>query len=142
MLTGRFEDAGERTPEQLRADYEAAIAAAIDGVDPATAAERAGVDAATVEALLDGDSPELELTDAAALLAMGEEYPDADTVVAEARDVLLLGMTTAVMDVDALSSAIGGEIAPKLIQQKVEGRHPITLAEYATLHHAIEAHKR
>jgi hypothetical protein len=142
MLTGRFEDAGELTPDQLRADYEAAIADAIDGADTGTAAERAGVDAATVEAVLDGEAHDVELTDAAELLALGGEYPDADTVVAEARDVLLLGMTTAVMDVDALSSAIGGEIAPKLIQQKVEGRHPITLAEYATLHHAIEAHKR
>jgi hypothetical protein len=46
-------------------------------------------------------------------------------------------MTTAVLDVDGLASAIDGAIEPKEIQQKVEGRQPISLREYALLHQEL-----
>ncbi|MFB6077068.1 MAG: DUF5791 family protein, partial [Candidatus Nanohaloarchaea archaeon] len=60
-------------------------------------------------------------------------------IEAEARDILLMGMTAAVVDVDRLASAIDGEMEPKEIQQKVEGRQDMTVAEYARLHHELEA---
>jgi len=141
MLTGYFEDAGTRTPGELRTAYEQLVIDAIDGIDPVTAAAEAGVDAETVEALLAGEGPDLEVESAAALLALSAEYPDAHAIAAEARDVLLMGMTTAVLDVDRLASELEGDMEPKLIQQKIEGRHPMTLTEYARLHHAIEASK-
>jgi plasmid stability protein len=139
MLTGRFEDAGTRSPEELRADYYDALGDALAAVGVDTAAAETDVDEAALSALANGEQPELTLTEAAAILALTEEHPHPDTVESEARDILLLGMTTAVMDVDALAAKLGGDLEPKLIQQKVEGRQSMTLTEYARLHHAIEA---
>jgi hypothetical protein len=48
---------------------------------------------------------------------------------------------TAVLDVDAVSSGIEGVLEPKEIQQKVEGRFPMNLDEYALLHSFIEDRK-
>lgn len=139
MLTGRFEDAGTRSVEELRVAYYDLLADALAAVGVDTAAAETDVAEATLSALADGDRPELTLTEAAAILALAEEYPHPDTVESEARDILLMGMTTAVMDVDALAAELGGDLEPKLLQQKIEGRQPITLAEYARLHRAIEA---
>ena len=141
MLRGEFADAGERSPEELRAAYEAVLRETIERVGVDAAVEESGVDRATVEALADGDSPEISLEDAAAILALDDERPPPDAVAADARDILLLGMTTAVLDVETLSSGVDGAMEPKEIQQKIEGRHPMTVAEYATLHQFIEERK-
>lgn len=127
------------TPTELLAAYEDELRATIDRVGADEVSEREGVDSDTVAALQDGDSPRIELTEAAAILATDADRPPADAIGAEARDILLLGMTTAVLDVDGLASAIDGAIEPKEIQQKVEGRHPMSLREYALLHQELAA---
>lgn len=141
MLTGRFEDAGERSPEELAAAYVSLLAEVLEEVGTETAAAETELDESTLAAL-EETGGDLTLEEAAAVLALSEEYPDAQAITAEARDILLMGMTTAVLDVDALASKLGGELEPKLIQQKVEGRYPMTLTEYAQLHYAIEHNKR
>ncbi len=141
MIRGEFEDAGERTPDDLRAEYEERLAESVDRVGVDAAVEESGVDRETVEALAAGDSPEMSLEDAAAILALDDDRPSADAVAAEARDILLMGMTTAVLDVETLSSGVDGAMEPKEIQQKIEGRHPMTLGEYATLHQFIAERK-
>jgi hypothetical protein len=139
MLTGRFPDAGEQPPEQLLEDYQDVLHTVLDEHGIETVAAESGLDESVLDGLADGDASELTLEDAAAVLAVAEAYPDADTVVTEARDILLLGMTTAVMDVDSVAAELGGDLDPKEIQQKVEGRHPITLGEYARIHHLLES---
>lgn len=139
MLRGAFPDAGSMTPTELLDAYEDELRTTIEDVGAETVAAQEEVDEETVEALAAGESPRIELTEAAAILAADDERPPADAIEAEARDILLLGMTTAVVDVDALSSAIDGAIEPKEIQQKVEGRHPMSLREYALLHHELES---
>jgi hypothetical protein len=47
-----------------------------------------------------------------------------------------------VLDVEALASGVDDALDPKEIQQKIEGRYPITLDEYALLHAYIENRKR
>lgn len=142
MLRGRFESAGERTPDELRAAYEEALRETIDRVGQETVIAESGVDEAIVTALADGDAPAVTLEDATAILATDEGLPDADAIEAEARDILLMGMSVAVLDVEAIAAGINDELEPKEIQQKVEGRYPMTLAEYATLHRYIESEKR
>jgi len=139
MLRGAFPDAESMTPTELLTAYEDELRATIESVGADAVASRTDVDAAAIEALLDGDSPRIELTDAAAILALAEDRPPADAIAAEARDILLLGMTTAVVDVDGLASAVDGMLEPKEIQQKVEGRQPISLREYALLHQELAA---
>jgi hypothetical protein len=77
-----------------------------------------------------------------AILATEPDSPDAGTLLAEARDLLLMGMSSAVLDVEAVAAGIDDAMEPKEIQQKVEGRHPMTLDEFARLHAYIEGARR
>jgi hypothetical protein len=141
MLRDEFESPGERDPDDLQAAYESVLVETIESVGIETVAAESGVDIETLEALVAGEPPDVPPEDAAAILATDPERPDADFLVADARDILLMGMSSAVLDVEALASGIGGQIEPKEIQQKVEGRFPMTLAEYALLHQYIEEKK-
>jgi hypothetical protein len=141
MLRGQFESAGETTPQRLREAYDELLAATVRQVGAPTVATESGVDEETLVALVDGESPDLSLEEAASILAADPDRPDAETLLAEARDVLLMGMSTAVLDVEAVASGIDDALEPKEIQQKAEGRHPMLLDEYALLHSFIESRK-
>lgn len=140
MLRGEIDARDAADPEELLAAYEAVLAETVDRLGVGTVADRSGVDVETLEAVAAGRSPDLDLETAAAILAADGDRPDAETVAAQARDVLLLGMTTAVVDVDSLASELDGAFDPKELQQKVEGRRSMTLAEYATIHHHLAEH--
>ncbi|MFB6297047.1 MAG: DUF5791 family protein [Salinirussus sp.] len=134
MIRGEFPAAGEQDPDTLRAAYDDLLATTISSVGREAVAADTEIDDGRLGAIIEGESPELSLTEAATILATDPDRPDADTVAAEARDVLLMGMTTAVLDVEALASGIEDALEPKEIQAKVEGRHPMSLDEYALLH--------
>lgn len=132
-----IERAGELTADELRARYDDRLCAAIDERGIETVETETGIENTT--ALADGDSPELTLEDAAAILATSESEPDADAIVAEMRDHLLIGMSSAVLDVEAVESGIDGAFDAREIQQKIEGRIPLTLDELAMIHGYIES---
>jgi len=142
MLRGTFPDAGEQSPEALLSAYGSVLAETVETVGTDAVADATGLDRETVAAVGDGDVESLSLEDAVAVLATDPDRPDADTLQADAQDVLLMGMTTAVMDVESLASGIDSQLEPKEIQQKIEGRYPMTLREYALLHSYIESQKR
>lgn len=141
MLRGTFEDAGEQSADQLLAAYEDRLAETIDTVGPTAVTAQTDLDRETVDAVLDGNGAALTLEEAAEILATDEELPDAESIVAEARDILLMGMSMAVLDVEAIASGIDDAMEPKEIQQKAEGRFPMSLDEYALLHSYIESQK-
>lgn len=132
------EDPGSLSPDALHGRYLAALRDVVGTVGVDAAVDRTAIDGATAEALADGDSPALDLETAAGVLALRDDAPSADAIAAEARDELLMGMSVAVLDVEALASGIDGALEPKEIQQKIEGRFPMTLAEYALLQQYIE----
>jgi len=140
MLRGTFE-AAEATPSALRSAYDDRLRETVTSVGLDTVAAETDIDRETLETLSAGDSPDLTLAEGAAILAMDETLPDRDAIAAEAREILLLGMSTAVLDVEAIASGIEDRLDPKEIQQKVEGRYPITLDEYALLHSYIAGEK-
>lgn len=142
MLRGSFENAGELESDELRAAYERRLAAAVESVGLPAAAERTGIDEERLSALLAGESPELTLEEAATVLALDDDLPDAGSIAAEARDLLLMGMSVAVLDVEAVAAGIDDAMEPKEIQQKAEGRFPMTLGEYALVHSYVESRKR
>lgn len=135
------DDPGEHTPEELYELYEAELLAAIESHGIEAVADESGVDESTLRALQDGETPELTLEEGAAVLAVLADAPDAETIAVLARDELLMGMTTAVLDVEAVESGVGGELEAREIQSKVEGRFPMTLQEFALLHQYIESKK-
>lgn len=142
MLRGTFEEAGELSPEELRDAYDDRLVETITAVGQERVVEQVDVDGAVLSALVNGESPELTLETAAEILALDEELPGADSIVAEARDILLMGMSMAVLDVEAVASGIDDAMEPREIQQKAEGRLVMTLDEYALLHSYIERRKR
>jgi hypothetical protein len=133
------EDPGSRPPADLRQRYEMALRDVIEhqGVD--AVADESDVDAATLTALADGETPELSLEEAASILAVQPDTPDGEAIAATSRDALLMGMTTAVLDVEAIESGLEGELEAREIQAKVEGRYPMTVAEFALLQQHIES---
>jgi hypothetical protein len=141
MLRDEFEAPGQRDPADLLAAYERVLADTVETVGVDEVATETGVDEETLRALVDGESPEVTLEEAAAILASDPDRPDADFIEADARDVLMMGMSIAVLDVDALESGIDGQLEAKEIQQKMEGRFPMTIDEYAVLHQYIEEKK-
>lgn len=138
MLHDVVENAGSQPPEELRAAYEAELAAVVEerGVEPV--ATESGVDEERLEALVDGESPEFTVEEAAAVLAARGDV-DADVVVAELRDHLLMGMTTGVLDVDTVASNVDLDLSGQEVQQSLEGRRPTTLRELAAVHQFIDA---
>lgn len=92
--------------------------------------------------MLAGDDPGLSLPDAAALQALADDAPDADTIAEIGCEHLLLGMSSAVMDVDSLARAVDLDLDPKEIQQKLERRAEMSFREYVHLQHAIVGEQR
>ena len=135
------DDPGSLTPEALRELYEAELRGVIEGHGIAEVAEASGVDESTLRALADGESPELTLEEASAVMAVTEGTADAETIATVSRDALLMGMTTAVLDVEAVESGVGGRLEAREIQSKIEGRFPLTLEEFALLQQYIESEK-
>ena len=144
MLYDDIADPDATSPAELRADYVAELADVVEARGVDAVADETGVDSETLAAIAEEDADaadDITLEDAAAVAALSDEAPDADAVVAEVRDNLLLGMTTAVLDVDTIAAEID-DMDGKQVHQKVEGRAPMTLAEYATLHHFIASSQR
>lgn len=140
MIHTIVDDPGSLAPATLRERYTAELRAVIKSVGAETAAEQTEVDRDRIDAIA-ADGAAVPMSDAAAVFALRDGAPDAETIEAEARDVLLMGMTTAVLDVETLESEIDGRIEARAIQQKVEGRTSMTLGEFALLYGTIEARK-
>jgi hypothetical protein len=142
MLYDDIEDPATTSPAELRAEYEAELAAVVEARGVDAVADETNVDRETVAKIADGAAGDVTLEDAAAVAALAEEVPAKDAILMEVRDTLLMGMTTAVLDVDTIGAEIDADLDGKQIQQKIEGRAPMTLDEYALLHHFIASRQR
>lgn len=140
MLRGEIDASAAADPAELLGRYGTVLGETVRFVGPEQVAAAADVDRETVDRAADGEVGSLTLAEAAAILATDPDRPDAETLAADARDVLLLGMTTAVLDVESLSSELDAGLDPKELQQKVEGRFPMTLSEYAAVHYHLREH--
>lgn len=142
MLYDAVDDAGDRTPAALRRAYADELAAVVADQGVESVVEATSLDRQTVEAIAAGDQPPLTLEEAAEVLALPDGAPGADDIAWEARDHLLMGMTTGVLDVDTVAAEIDTEFDGKEVQQVVEGRLPMTLDQYAKLHAFIASRQR
>jgi len=135
-------NAGKLSPDELRGRYDDQLAAVVDEYGIEEVSEVSGVEREVVEALAASDSPDITLEEGATVLAVAEDEPDAEAIVMETRDHLLMGMTTAVLDVEAVESGIDGAFDAREIQQKIEGRLRMTLDELAQLQSYIDGQGR
>jgi len=129
-------DPADHSAGSLRDAYERALRDAIGTTGVAVTVDATGLDRDTVEDIAAGESDTIALSEATAILATVEDR-DADAIAADARDRVLLAMSSAVLDVDALARRLDGDRSAKELQAKIEGRHPMTLAEYARVQAAI-----
>jgi len=126
------------TPESLLAGYGDRLATTLEATGIDTAAEKTELDDEQLSAVADGDVDALSLTDAAAILALSESTPDSEAIVLETRDHLLMGMTTAVLDVDAVAAELDVDLTGQEVQQAIEGRATLTLTELAAIQAVID----
>jgi hypothetical protein len=139
VFTDDIADPEGTTDEAVRRDYEATLAGVVEAEGVDAVAADSGVDPEALDALAAGDSPELTVEDAAGILGASDDYPAADDLLLEVRDHLMLQMSSAVMDVEALASGLDDDYDSTELQQKLEGRQPMTLAEYARVHRHLAA---
>ncbi|ELY89175.1 hypothetical protein C483_14530 [Natrialba hulunbeirensis JCM 10989] len=125
------------SPADLRAEYAADLAGVVDQYGADTVANETDLDAETLESLEADTIADLTLEEAAQIQSQADGEPDADTIVEIACEHLLLGMTTAVLDVDAVESELPVDMDAKEIQQKIERRAPMSFGEYVHLQHTI-----
>lgn len=137
MLYHIADDPASLSPTELRERYERHLVETIEEAGVERAAAETEVDEDVIVALVEGESPELSFEQAAELLALSEEVRDAETVVLETRDDLLLGMTTGVLDVDTIASNIDHDLTGQEVQQALEGRTRMTLDQLAAIHQFI-----
>ena len=130
------DDVDAETAEELEARYADALAERLEAAGEDRVRDEIGLDDGRIEAIRAG-SGDVPLADAAAVLALEDERT-ADEILAEVRDALLLGMTSAVVDVETIAADLDG-LDPGEVQAKVEGRHPVTVGEYARLRHYVES---
>ncbi|MFB6168626.1 MAG: DUF5791 family protein [Haloferacaceae archaeon] len=134
MLHDAADNPGSLSPATLREAYEAELRAAIGERDAETVAAETGVDAAAVSRLAGGgDVPDLSVDDAAAVMAVDEDVGDAETVLALLRDHMMMAMATAVVDVDTVAANIDHDLTGQEVQQALEGRASMTLAQLASI---------
>jgi tartrate dehydratase beta subunit/fumarate hydratase class I family protein len=142
MLYDAVEEPGSHSTDELLAAYAAELRAVVERVGVEAVVGESGVDEATVRKLDTDDVAEVTLADAAAVLAAGDESRDAEAIAYEVRDHLLMGMTTAVLDVDTIAANVDLDFDGKEVQQALEGRMPVTLAQLAALQRFIDGRKR
>ncbi|MFW6321653.1 MAG: DUF5791 family protein [Halohasta sp.] len=138
MLHEAADELSDPTPSALRVAYTDRLRAVIADVGSERVAAESGVDADRIDALAAGDAPELTVEEAAAVLAVDAGTPDADAIVYELRDHLLMGMTTAVLDVDTIAANIEADLTAQEVQQAIEGRTEMTLDQLAAIQSVID----
>lgn len=134
MLHEVVENPGSLSPAALREAYEAELRIVVEDHGSETVAAETSVDEAALSRLAAGDgTPGLAVTDAAAVLALRDDAPDEDATIAALRDHLLMGMATAVVDVDTVATHVDLDLTGQEVQQALEGRTTMTLAQLAAI---------
>jgi hypothetical protein len=134
MLYDAADEPETLSPRQLRDAYEAELRSVIDTHGVETVAAETDVPSETIDALRDGASPPLALSEAAAIVAVDLDGRNAEVIVQEVRDHLLMAMATGVVDVDTIASNVDLDLSGQEVQQAIEGRVRMTLAELAAIH--------
>lgn len=140
MLHEVAADAGTE-PDALQAAYETLVREAVAASDADAVVAETEIGVETTEAIADGTVPTLTVEEAVSVIALVHDR-DAAAIEAELRDHLLLGMTTAVLDVDTIGGAIDTDLTGQEVQQALEGRTSMTLAQLAEIQGVIEARKQ
>lgn len=129
------------TAATLLASFEALVSEAAAEAGHDRLVDETALDEASIDSIDDGEIATLSVADGAAVVAVTRDY-DADTIVAEVRDHLLMGMAMAVLDVDTIAASIDADLTGQEVQQALEGRTAMTFEQLAEIMAVIENRKR
>lgn len=135
MLVEEIED--DIDAEDLERRYRAGLADIVSTVGIEDAAERTGIDRDRLETIR-ADGSAFTVTEATAILSLVEDRTP-EEIRRDVGDHLKLEMSSAVVDVDAIASALDGDLEPKDYQQMIEGRIAMPLSEYARIYRFVES---
>ncbi|MES3161349.1 MAG: DUF5791 family protein [Halorubrum sp.] len=133
-------DDGAIEAATLLASFETALAAAVETTGTDRIRAETPLDETAVDAVAAGDVGSLTLEEGVAVLA-ARDGSDPAPMVAELRDHLLMGMATAVLDVDTVAASIDADLTGQEVQQTLEGRAEMTLEQLAEVMAVIESRK-
>ncbi|MFB6153917.1 MAG: DUF5791 family protein [Halodesulfurarchaeum sp.] len=140
MLMADIDDPDTLSASELHRRMVNTLSRTVRDVGVAEAARETDIAEARLEDLSGADPP-LSLSEAGAILALSSDLPDGDIAARDLRDRLLLAMSAAIVDVDTLAAGLDGELSARDIQQKIEGRRPMTLKEFAEIYQFVEARR-
>jgi len=138
MLQDAADQLSDPTPSALQTAYVELLQSTIETVGTGTVADETDLDTQRLDTILAGEEPDLTVEEAAAILAADPDHPDADAIVFELRDHLLMGMTTAVLDVDTIAANIDVDLTAQEVQQAIEGRIEMTLTQLAAIQSVVD----
>lgn len=133
--------AGSVTTDVLLTAFESLVGDAVREAGTAHIRDETELSDAVVRAMERGDVADCTVRDSAVVLGATTDR-DADAIVAELRDHLLIGMATAVLDVDTIAASIETDLTGQEVQQALEGRTQMTLEQLAEISAVIEQRKR
>ena len=139
MLHTVADELSDLSPSALQTAYEERLRSVITAAGAETVAAETEIDVDRLEGLVGGEKPTFTLEESGAILAVDDETPDADAIVYELRDHLLMGMTTSVLDVDTIAANIDTDLTGQEVQQAIEGRTEMTLAQLASIQSVIDS---
>ncbi len=141
-VTGRPDDDSDEAIDAtaLLAAFEAALVDAIDAAGHDRVVAATPLDEETVDATAAGDVRGLTVEEGVSVLAAANGR-ETSPMVAELRDHLLMGMATAVLDVDTIAASIDADLTGQEVQQTLEGRATMTLEQLADIMAVIERRK-
>lgn len=137
MLYDVLPDVETPTAAELESAYASELAAVVRDHGHETVAADSGVDPETLAAFTDGEVGDATLSDAAAVFAVDGTDPDA--VTAEVRDGLMMGLSTAILDVDTVALEIDTELDAREVRQALEGEIRLRLDELAAVQSLIRS---
>lgn len=120
----------------LHRRYLAELARIVEEIGLEIAVAETGIERSRLEALPDRDEG-LTVEEVTEILALQPEAAEASTIRRNVRDHLILEMSSAVVDVDALASGLDGDLGPRDYQQMIEGRMAMPLREYARIYRFV-----
>lgn len=121
----------------LEQRYRRDLASRIDRLGVDTVAEATAIDADRLERVEDPGTP-LTLKEVTAILAVDGDRTAA-AIMQDVRDHLMLQMSSSVVDVDALATALEGDLEPRDYQQMIEGRMAMPLSVYARIYRHVQS---
>lgn len=119
------------SPDALYQRYLGELRSILQAVDAEERVTETQLDDDVVTALLQGDDVSVTLSEVMEIWALRTDAAEPDQLLSETRHDLMLSMSTAITNIDAVAGDLDADLSPNEIQAKLEGRLPMTLYEFA-----------